>query len=165
MSKAVDYNKLLENKIREIIMVMRQIFKNIENDIYNQLTEEYEEELIGLCRMIPKDWSHGVYSSFAVFMDVVDAIDWSKIAKTINNHPNCRLWFDIDVEQMFNNFLVERTHYSNSVKASVLKICKKFKPIFEGINILIKNPSPLLTRISTIRMLTQENSDILKELF
>lgn len=160
----INYSKLLEEKIREIIMTMRQIFNGIENKIYNSLTEEYEEEIIGLCRLIPSDWSQGVYSSFAVFMDVIDAIDWSKIATTINKYPKARIWFDVDVEALFKNFLVERTQYSDHVKSSVLQICEKFKPIFNGVNIMIKNPSPLLNRISLLKQISQENADILKEL-
>ena len=156
-----NYTKLLEEKVKEIILTMRQMFKNIDNHIYNQLTEEYEEELLGLCRLIPSDWSEGVYASFSVFMDVIDAMDWSKIATTINKYPKARIWFDVDVEQVFKNFLVERTQYSNSVKASVLKICEKFKPIFEGVNAMIKNPTPLLHRITLLRQTTQEHADIL----
>lgn len=159
-----NYKLMLDNKIKEIIMIMRLMFKNIDNNIYNQLTEEYEEELLGLCHLIPSNWSEGVYSSFSVFMDVIDAIDWTKIATTINNYPKARIWFDIDVEQTFRNFLIERTHYSNSVKKSVLKICEKFKPIFDGINIMIKNPTPLLQRITLLRQTTQENADILNSL-
>ena len=156
-----NYATLLESKISEIIMVMRQMFKNINNNIYNQLTEEYEEELLGLCRLIPSDWSEGVYASFSVFMDVIDAVDWSKIANTIDKYPKARIWFDIDVEKVFNNFLIERTQYSNGVKQSVLKICEKFKPIFEGVNEMIKNPTPLLHRITLLQQTSQEHADIL----
>lgn len=163
MSKT-NYTILLEDKIKEIVMIMRQMFKNIDNNIYNQLTEEYEEELLGLCRLIPSDWSKGVYASFSVAMDVIDSVDWSKIATTIDKHPEARIWFDIDVEQTFRNFLIERTHYSNKIKASVLKICQKFKPIFDGLNIMIKNPTPLLHRITILRETTQEHADILNKI-
>ena len=158
---AVNYNELLAKKVREIVFNMRQIFKGIDNHIYNQLTDEYEEELVGLCRLIPTDWSRGVYSSFGVAWDVIDAIDWKKIASAIDKYPQARLWFDIDVRKVFDNFVLERTHYSPSVKSSVMKICDKFSPIFEGINVMIKNPAPLLSRISVIQQVSLEYGDVL----
>ena len=159
-----NYNNLLSEKVSEIILTMRQIFKGINNNIYNELTEEYEEEMLGLCRLVPKNWSRGVYYSFCVFMEVIDAIDWEKIATTIEKYPVARIWFDVDTFKLFKDKIIGRSEYPDDIKKRVMAITERFFPVFQGVNELIKNPTPYMNRFVLLRKLEHENENILKQL-
>ena len=142
---------------------MRQIFKGINNKIYNSLTEEYEEEMVGLCRLIPSDWSHGVYNSFCICVDILDIIPWGKIAEIVDKYPLARDWFDIDTFKLFKNKIIARSKYPDEVKKRVLSLSERFFPVFQGVNELIKNPTPYLQRFTLLQQIEHENNDILKD--
>ena len=157
-----NYNIMLGEKVAEIIVVMRQIFKGINNRIYNTLTEEYEEEMVGLCRLIPADWSRGVYHSFCIFMDIMDIVPWSKISAIVDKYPMSRDWFEMDTFKLFKNKIILRSKYPDDVKKRVLVLAERFSPVFQGVNELIKNPTPYLQRFTLLQQIEHENDDILK---
>lgn len=154
----------LKNKISIIFTFLRNTFKDIDKDIYNQLNEEYEEELLILAGMIPSDWISGFYDTLEMVIDIASCIDVKKMADVIENHEKARLWFPIDSYELFMNNCVIDKGWGKQAEKAVENICNKFRPIFNAIDKLFANPNKVLRRISNFVSKTDENNDILNNL-
>ena len=161
---SLPYKQLLKEKIASIFSFLRSTFKDIDKDIYNQLNEEYEEEMLILAGMIPNDWIGGFYDSLAMVLDLACCVDVAKLADAVEKHNKARLWFSIDSYTIFMNQCVLGKGWGRQAEIATGNICKKFKPIFNAVDKLFSNPSGVLKRIATIASETEENSNILGNL-
>ena len=161
---SLPYKKLLKEKIANIIGFLRSTYKDIDKNIYNQLGEEYEEEMLILAGMIPNDWIGGFYDSLEMVLDLVKCLDVSKLAETVERHSKARLWFTIDSHEIFMNQCVLNKGWGRQAEVAVANICKKFDPIFKAVDKLMANPGPVLKRIAILAAESHENNDILNNL-
>lgn len=155
------YKTLLKSKISSIISFLRNTFKDIDKNIYNQLNEEYEEELLIMAGMIPSDWIAGFYDTIDMVIDIVTCIDVNKLSNVVNKHSKARLWFTIDSQSIFMNQCVIGKGWGRQAEIAVGNICKKFAPIFEAVDKLMANPGNVLKKIAIVASETNENENIL----
>ena len=161
---SLPYKQLLKDKIASIFTFLRSTFKDIDKDIYNQLNEEYEEEMLMLAGLIPNDWIGGFYDSLTMALDLAGCVNVPKLAETVEKHSKARLWFSIDSYSIFMNQCVLNKGWGRQAEIATGNICKKFMPIFNAIDKLFANPNAVLKRIATIASGTEENSNILGNL-
>ncbi len=156
-----EYKTKLKNKISIIFSFLREIFKGIDNRIYEQLNEEYEEEMLILAGMIPNDWIAGFYESLEMFFDLTACVNVRKLANAVIKHNKARIWFNINSHDIFMNNCVYGKGWSPDAVKAVENICIKFKPIFNAIDKLFSNPNNVLSRVADITENSNENEDIL----
>lgn len=158
------FKTMLKDKISMIFSFLRNTFKDIDKEIYNQLNEEYEEELLILAGMIPKDWISGFYDSLELVLDLASCLDVKKMADVVETHGKARLWFSIDSYDVFMNNCVIDKGWGKQAEKAVENICNKFRPLFNAIDKLFANPNKVLKRIASLVSKTNENNDILNGL-
>ena len=158
------YKQLLKDRISEIFNFLRSTFKGIDKNIYEDLSEEYEEEMLMLAGMIPNDWIGGFYDSLTMVIDLTKCLNVSKLAETVERHAKARLWFSIDSYSIFMNQCVLGKGWGRQAEIAVGNICNKFRPIFNAVDKLFSNPNGVLKRVAAITGETNENTNILDDL-
>ena len=157
----MEYKSLLKERISSIVSFLRNTFKDIDKNIYNQLSEEYEEELLVLAGMIPKDWIGGFYDSLEMALDLFTCLDVDKLARVVEKHSKARLWFAIDSYSIFMNQCVIGKGFGRQAEMAVANICNKFRPIFNAVDKLFAHPNNVLKRIAVVAAESHENDNIL----
>jgi len=157
----IDYKKEIKKKISILFDFLRNVYKGVDNEVYEDLNEEFEEELLILASLIPKDWISGFYDSVDLVFDLVKCIEPRKLADTISKHSKARLWFSIDSYNLFLcNFIYDKG-YTKQTEKAIANICDKFKPIFKAVDKLVQNPNGVLNKIALITAETSKHNDIL----
>ena len=165
MPKKVNYTQLLKNKVRELMRFMRAIYKGINNNIYEQLNEEYEEEMTVLIGMVPSDWCVGLHDSLNLVWDIAKSINVTKLADSVERHGRARFWFSINSFDIFyKNFVLKNEDISAQEAKATKNILDKLLPVFGAIDELVSRPEPYLRRIALLYEQQNDNNNILKGL-
>lgn len=157
-----NYKQLMTTKIKNVFNFLREVYKGIDNNIYESLNEEYEEELIALACLIPNDWMAGFYDSVDLVYDLFFCIDVSVLSDVVAKHSKARIWFNVDSYRVFlNNFIINKG-YGSQVEKALTNVCNKLKPVFSAVDKLIANPNGVLQKIAMIASNNNnENNNVL----
>ena len=163
MSKKLNYTQLLKNKVRELMKFMRAVYKGINNSIYEQLNEEYEEEMVILIGMVPSDWCIGLHDSLDLVWDIVKTVNITKLADAVEKHGRARFWFSINSFNLFYKNCVLKNETVSAQEAKATKnILDKLIPVFNAIDEIVACPEPYLRRIALLYEEQNDNNNILK---
>lgn len=143
----------LANEIVNLIKLLRIIYKDLNNDIYESLGKSFQKSVHGLVRLIPTDWSVGSLKCFHMLKGMASCIKYDKLAKVL--HKDCAVaWGNINSKEFVFDCMKGYCTISIEYEKAAENILSNFNPIFKAIDYIFGHEVIFVDRLAKIYKMT-----------
>ena len=147
----------LANELVDFIKLLRIIYKDLNNDIYESLGKAFQKSVHGLVRLIPSEWSIGSLKCYHMLKGMAGCINYEKLSKVL--HKECAVaWSSINSKEFVFDCMKGYCTISIEYEKAAENILSNFDPIFKAIDYLFGHEIIFVDRLAKIyKMINNED--------
>ena len=156
MEQFINSDRELFHEIHLCFNIARQLIQD-NRDLYESIDEAYETVLLQDLSLVPEQYDFEVLRTIRSIKIVLANINYSAIAKGIDNVYDGILHFNINTYEEFKKAL-EKIEMTKKDRIRILNLVSKFKPLFSIIDLIINEPLVYIRKVAQLS--TNQYSDI-----
>jgi len=142
-------NLTLANEIVNFIKILRIVYKDLNNDIYESLGKPFQKSIATIINMIPQDWTKGALDCFLMLKDMIGCVDFNKLSKVLHNRC-ARVWGKIDSKEFvfdcMRGYCTEAVKYEKAAE----NILSNLYPLFNAIDYIFGHEIIFVDRLAEV---------------
>ena len=149
----------LAKEITKFIKLLRCIYKDLNNDIYESLGKPFQKSIAGIVGLIPDDWTKGSLDCFLMLKDMCQCVDFCKLSEVL--HKRCaRVWGSINSKEFVIDCMRGYCTVSVGYERAAENILANFDPLFKAIDFIFGHEIVFIDRLAEISRISKHDDPL-----